>query len=145
MINIGGAGSRVTIIAVPTFPQGFTVSELASDTDPIVIDDVEVNNTEVGVNGDVASWKRATTINLELSVIPKTESDTNLKILLNANRLAKNKVAINDDITLILTEADGTITTFSGGVIVSGPVADTIGSDSKIRTKTYRFTFSNVI
>lgn len=145
MIDISGAKSKVQIIAIPTFPQGFNVEELATDTDPIVVDDIEVNNTEVGVNGDVVCYKRATMINLELSVIPRTESDKNLTILLNSNRLAKNKVATNDDITLVITYANGKIVTFSGGVIISGTVADTVSSDAKIRTKTYRFTFSNVI
>lgn len=145
MIDISGAKSKVSIIAVPTFPQGFTIEEFATDSDPVVIDDIEVNNTEVGVNGDVVCYKRATLLNVELSVIPTTESDRNLTILLNSNRLAKNKVATNDDITMIITYADGRIVTFSGGVIISGTVANTISSDSKIRTKTYRFTFSNVI
>ena len=145
MINVGGANSKVTIISVPTFPQGFTVTELATDTDPLVIDDIEINNTEVGVNGDVVSWKKAGLINVELSVIPNTESDKNLKIILNSNRLAKNKVALDDDITMIVTESDGTITTFSGGKLISGPLSNSIGADAKIRTKTYRFTFSNVI
>lgn len=145
MIDISGAKSKVTIIAIPTFPQGFTIEEYATDSDPVVIDDIEVTNTEVGVNGDVVSYKRATMINVELAVIPTTESDKNLEILLNANRLAKNKVATNDDITMIITYADGSTKTFSGGVILSGAVANTVSSDAKIRTKTYRFTFSNVI
>lgn len=145
MINIGGAGSKVTIISVPTFPQGFTVTELATDTDPLVVDDIEINNTEVGVNGDVVSWKKAGLLNLELSVIPNSESDKNLKILLNSNRLAKNKVALDDDITMIIVEADGTTTTYTGGKMLSGTPSNSISSDAKLRTKTYRFTFSNVI
>lgn len=145
MINIGGAGSKVTIISVPTFPQGFTVTEFATDTDPLVVDDIEINNTEVGVNGDVVSWKKAGLLNLELSVIPNSESDKNLKILLNSNRLAKNKVALDDDITMIIVEADGTTTTYTGGKMLSGTPSNSISSDAKLRTKTYRFTFSNVI
>lgn len=145
MINIGGAGSKVTIISVPTFPQGFTVTEFATDTDPLVVDDVEINNTEVGVNGDVVNWKKAGLINIELSIIPNCESDKNLRIILNSNRLAKNKVAIDDDITMIVSEADGTIITYSGGKLISGPSSNSISSDAKLRTKTYRFTFSNVI
>lgn len=145
MINIGGAGSKVTIISVPTFPQGFTVTEFATDTDPLVVDDTEINNTEVGVNGDVVSWKKAGLLNLELSVIPNSESDKNLKILFNSNRLAKNKVALDDNITMIIVEADGTTTTYTGGKMLSGTPSNSISSDAKLRTKTYRFTFSNVI
>lgn len=145
MQDIGGLGSKVTIIAVPTFPQGFTITEFASDSDPIVIDDVEVTNTEVGVNGDVVSWHRATTIPVEISVIPNSESDRNLQILVNANRGAKNKVSLNDDITMSIACADGTIETYTGGKIVSGRIGKTISSDGKMRTGTYRFVFSNKI
>ena len=145
MQDIGGLGSKVTIIAVPTFPQGFTITEFASDSDPIVIDDVEVTNTEVGVNGDVVSWHKATTIPVEISVIPNSESDRNLQILVNSNRGAKNKVSLNDDITMSIAYADGTIETYTGGKIVSGRIGKTISSDGKMRTGTYRFVFSNKI
>ena len=145
MQDIGGLGSKVTIIAVPTFPQGFTITEFASDSDPIVVDDVEVTNTEVGVNGDVVSWHRATTIPVEISVIPNSESDRNLQILVNSNRGAKNKVSLNDDITMSIAHADGTIETYTGGKIASGKIGKSISSDGKMRTGTYRFVFSNKI
>ena len=143
--DISGLGSKVTIISVPTFPQGFTITEFATDSDPVVIDDIEVANTEVGVNGDVVSWHKATTIPVELSVIPNCESDKNLQILVNANRSAKNRVSTNDDITMTVSYVDGTIKTLTGGVILGGNVASSIVSDGKIRTKTYRFVFSNII
>ena len=143
--DIGALGSSVTIIAVPTFPQGIVVKDFATDTDPLVVDDVEVTNTEVGVNGDVVSWHRATTIPVTLSVIPNGESDRNLQILVNANRGAKNKVATNDDITMIVASPDGTMETYTGGVIVSGKIGKSIGSDGKVRTGTYSFVFANKI
>ena len=143
--DIGALGSSVTIIAVPTFPQGIVIRDFASDTDPLVVDDVEVTNTEVGVNGDVVSWHRATTIPVTLSVIPNGESDKNLQILVNANRGAKNKVATNDDITMIVASPDGTMETYTGGVITSGKIGKSIGSDGKVRTGTYSFVFANKI
>lgn len=145
MQDIGGLGSKVTIVAVPTFPQGFTITEFASDTDPVVIDDVEVTNTEVGVNGDVVSWHRATTIPVGIAVIPNSESDKNLQILVNANRGAKNKVSLNDDITMTIAYADGTLETYTGGKIVSGKIGKSISSDGKMRTGQYNFVFSNKI
>lgn len=145
MADIGGLGSKVTIVSVPTFPQGFTITEFASDSDPVVIDDVEVTNTEVGVNGDVVSWHRATTIPIELSVIPNSESDKNLQILVNTNRGAKNKVSLDDDITMTIAYADGTMETYTGGKIVSGKIGKSISSDGKLRTGQYRFVFANKI
>lgn len=143
--DIGALGSSITVIAVPTFPQGLVIRDFATDVDPWVVEDVEVTNTEVGVNGDVVSWHRATTIPAELSVIPNGESDRNLQILVNANRGAKNKVATNDDITVIVTSPDGTMETYTGGVITSGKIGKTFGSDGKVRTGQYRFVFANKI
>lgn len=143
--DIGGVGSKVSIIAVPTFPQGFTITEFASDADPVVIEDIEVANTELGVNGDMVSWHRAVTIPVELNVIPNSEADKNLQILVATNRVAKNKVAISDDITMIVSYADGSIKTLTGGVIIAGNVASSITTEGKIRTKNYRFQFANII
>ncbi|MBR2505362.1 MAG: hypothetical protein IKB70_00265 [Bacilli bacterium] len=145
MQDISGLGSEVTIVAVPTFPQGFTITDFASDSDPVVIDDVEVTNTEVGVNGDVVSWHRATTIPVEIAVIPNSSSDRNLQILVNSNRGAKNKVSLDDEITMTIAYANGTMETYTGGKIVAGRIGKSIGSDGKIRTGVYRFVFSNKI
>ena len=145
MADISGAGAKITILAIPTFPQGITITEFATDTDPFVIEDIEVTNSEGGVNGDMVSWHRATKIPVTLNVIPNSESDKNLMVLVATNRVAKNKIAINDNITMIVTYLDGTIKTLTNGVIVAGSVANSISNDGRIRSKSYRFEFPNVI
>lgn len=145
MSDISGAGLKITIIASATFPQGFTVTEFASDTDPFIVEDVQVTQSEVGVNGDMVSWHRATIIPAEINVIPKTESDKNLKILVNANREAKNKMRVHDDIRIIASYPDGTVTTLKGGVVSEGSIAESVTNDGKIRSKNYKFQFPSVI
>lgn len=143
-MDISVAGSKVTIIAVPTFPAGFTITEWATDADPLTIEDLEVSNSEVGVNGDFVSWHRAGIKNLEINIIPNSESDKNLMILTKANMVEKNKFATNDDITMVIVYPDGSKTTFSGGVITAGKIANSMTNDGKIRSGNYKFSFAKV-
>lgn len=143
--NISALGTQVTVVAVPTFPQGFTITEFPGDNDPVSIEDVEVSNVEMGVNGDMVAWNKANPIPVELNVIPNSEADKNLQIIMSTNRAAKNKVSVADDITMVITYADGTRKTLTGGVIMQGAVANSITSDSRIKTKTYSFNFANII
>lgn len=145
MSDISGAGLKVTIISPITFPAGFTVTEWATDADPLTIEDLEVSNSEVGVNGDFVSWHRAAVKRLEMNVIPNTESDKNLKILTQANMVEKNKLAIADEITAIVSYPDGTTSTFSGGVIAAGKIANSVTNDGKIRSGNYKFQFAKVV
>ena len=144
-MDISVAGSKVSIIANPTFPQGFTITEWATDADPLTIEDVQVANSEIGVNGDVISWHRAVMVNVDMNVIPNSESDKNLMILTAANKVEKNKVSLHDNITMVIAYSDGTIKTFSEGTIVSGSVANSMVNDGKIRSKNYKFTFGKVV
>lgn len=144
-MDISVAGSKVMIISNPTFPQGFTITEWATDADPLTIEDIQVAQSEVGVNGDVVTWHRAVMTNVDMNLIPGCESDKNMKILLSTNKTEKNKVVIHDNITMIIVAPDGTITTFTEGTIVSGPVGDSFTNDGKKRSKNYKLTFGKVI
>lgn len=143
--NISGLGLRVQIISSPIFPQGFTIKEFPSDTDPLVIGNVKITNTEMGINGDLISWNSPAPIPVELSVIPNGEDDQNLKILYNANRPAKNKVSTQDDVTMIVAFPNGKITTLTGGVITDGVASNGITSDGKVKTPTFSFEFENIV
>ena len=106
-INVSGLGLTVTIQSVPTFPQGFSIDQWPDDADPLTVGDVQVTDTAMGVNGDMITWNKANPIPVELSVIPNTEADKNLGILLKMNRSAKNKVSVQDSITMVITYTDG--------------------------------------
>ena len=144
-INVSGLGLTVTIQSVPTFPQGFSIDQWPDDADPLTIGDVQVTDTAMGVNGDMITWNKANPIPVELAVIPNTEADKNLGILLKMNRSAKNKVSVQDSITMVITYTDGSTNTLTGGVITQGQPANSISSDSRTKTKTYSFSFANII
>lgn len=143
--KIGGLGLKVTIIASPVFPQGFTVDKWADDSDPLIIGDLEITQTAMGVNGDLISWNKAVPIPVELSVIPNSEDDQNLKILINSNRAARNKVSTQDDITMIVSYPNGKIQTLTGGVVKQGAPAQSVTSESRLKTATFSFEFENIV
>lgn len=143
--KIGGLGLKVTIIASPVFPQGFTIDKWSDDADPLNIGDLELTQTAMGVNGDLISWNKAVPIPVELNVIPNSDDDKNLKILFNSNRAARNKVSTQDDITMIISYPDGTTNTLTGGVIKTGQVAKSVTSESRLKTATFSFEFENLI
>lgn len=144
--NVGALGIKVTILAIPAFPQGFTIEEFGSDGDPVDIQDVEVTQTAMGVNGDLETWNKAAAIPVVLnSIIPKSEADNNLQILTNMIRASKNKVSIQNDITMTVSYPDGSLKTLTGGVLLVGKVANSATSDSRLRTNSYSFTFQNII
>jgi len=144
-INVSGLGLQVTILSIPTFPQGFTINQWPDDSDPLTVGDVQVTDTAMGVNGDMIVWNKANVIPVELSVVPNTEADKNLSILLKANRAVKNKVSVSDSVTMVITYRDGTTNTLAGGVITQGQPANSVTGDSRLKTKTYSFNFANII
>ena len=145
MADVSFLGSKITVIAVPTFPQGIPIEEFPDDADPINFENIDLTKYAVGVNGDLISWDVANVIPCEINVIPNSEADKNLDILATACRPAKNKVAIKNDITLVVAEVNGKITTYTGGKIVNVPTGNSASSDSRIKTKTYTFVFQNKI
>ncbi len=145
MADVSFLGSKITVISVPTFPQGFTIEHFSDDADPITFDAVEIKGAAMGVNGDKITWKRPNLKPVTLNVIPNSSEDQNLGILYATNAPAKNKVSIDDDITIIVQEASGKVTTCVGGTIISGDPANSATSDGRIKTKSYSFVFEKII
>lgn len=145
MEDISAIGVKVNILAVPTFPQGFEVTEMADDADPLDFPEITIAEYGMGVNGDLVVWSRAVPLEVTLNVIPNTEADRNLQILLDMNRVAKCKVSAQDLITLISSYPDGSRKILSNGKIISGTVANSVASNGRIKTRQYRFVFENKI
>lgn len=143
--NVGGVGLKITLFASITFPLGITITELSKETDPFVVNNVPLTKSGVGINGDKYVWQTAEQILTELNIIPNTESDKNLKILSNANRKSKNKVAVIDDITITVEYPNGETVTFLDGNITEGKIANGVATDGKYPDGHYTFEFGNVI
>ncbi|MBP3514297.1 MAG: hypothetical protein Q4P84_00070 [Elusimicrobiales bacterium] len=145
MQDVSFIGGKVTVIAAPTFPQGFEISEFADDADPLDFPAAQIAEYGMGVNGDLVVWTRAAALEVTLNIIPNSDADKNLSILYDMNRAAKGKISAQDVITLVASYPDGTRKILSNGKLVSGVPAGSASSNGRIKTKEYKFVFENKI
>jgi hypothetical protein len=144
-INASGFGTQVQIHAVPTFPAGFTVTNLPDDADPVDVPSTQINDKSMGLNGDLVTWSKGNPLPVTINVLPNSESDINLAILAEANRVGRGKLSANDVITLTVIKPDGSTATYINGKITDAMFGDAIASSSRLKTKPYAFAFENVI
>lgn len=145
MQDISAVGTSATIFATATFPAGFTVTAWADDANPIEVETLQLGDTGMGVNGDLVVWSTPNPIRLTLRPIPNTDADANLQLLVSANRVAKNKAAVQDIITLAVNYPDGTVVTFTNGKILTGTPALGVASNARLQTREYQFVFENQV
>lgn len=145
MQDVSATGVKITVITVPTYPQGFEVSEFADNADPLDFPPTQIADYGMGVNGDLVTWTKPVPLEITLNVIPNTDADKNLGILYDMNRAAKGKISAQDLVTLVASYPDGTRKIFSNGKLVSGVPANGVSSDGRIKTKEYKFVFENKI
>ncbi len=145
--DISGFGIEATIIALPTFPAGFTVTEFADDADPFDLPAIQIAETAMTLNGDLINWSTAVPIPLTINVIPGSDDDLNLAALFEANRVGLGKFSTRDLITIVGTYPgpDARSITLINGRIVNGVPANSVTSSGRHKSKNYEFMFENRI
>lgn len=141
MEDISGFGIKVRVVASRTFPSGITLTQFADDADPFDTPEITVAETAMGVNGDLIIWSKANPLMATLNLIPNTEDDRNMAILLNANRVSRGKQSARDVVTLTGIYPDGSQKTLSKGAILTGRPANSIASAGRMKSKPYGFAF----
>lgn len=141
MQDISAFGIRVRVVASNTFPAGFTVTQFADDADSMTVEPQTIAETAMGVNGDLVVWSRANPLPLVLNVIPGSEDDKNLQVLLEANRVGRGKRSARDKITITAVYPDNTVGTWAEGAITVGRVGNSIASAGRLQSKPYTFSF----
>lgn len=141
MINVSGFGSRVTIVALSSFPVGFTLSEFSDDADPLVFEETEPTSFEMLYDGSLFAFDKAAPVICKVSVIPGSNDDINLKILLQARKGAIQLVPIPDVTSMVITYPDDGRVMLTAGTILSGPMADSIVQQGRKKANTYTFAF----
>lgn len=142
MINISGYGTKVNIVALQTFPMGFTVKQFADDADPISVDQTEPVGYDLQFDGGIVVYDKAAVVRVSLSVIPNTDDDINLKLLLQARKGGFKWLPIQDVTSMVINYPDGGKVALTMGTIIDGPLADSIQSSGRRRSNTYTFVFS---
>jgi|SRR5208337_649564 len=143
--NISGFGLIVQVQASLTFPAGLTLTEFADDADPFDLPSLQVTDKAMGLNGDLLVWSKAVPIAITLNMWASGEDDTNLQILLEANRAARGKSIARDRITMTGIFPNGSYITLVDGVITNGMPGNSVASAARFKTKAYVFAFENKV
>lgn len=143
MINVNGSGTSIVVIAIQSFPLGFTISEFADDVDPISAEEVEPAGFEMLYDGSLFAFDKASPIVLTVSVIAGTPDDMNLKIITQSKRGGASLLPFNDSISMIITYPDGGRVMLSSGVLIKGMVPDSITTNGRRKSNSYTFAFGS--
>ncbi|QJB22077.1 putative structural protein [Xanthomonas phage FoX7] len=143
MQNISGFGLSATVIASATFPTGFQVNAFADDASPIDTPDFELADTAMGLNGHGLNWSRPQMSEFTFNVIAGSDDDKNFEILFEANRIGLGKRSARDKIAATVNYPDGSIESFSEGVMVTGTIMPKISAAGRFETRAWRFRFQN--
>ena len=144
MVNdISGFGSVVTLIASTTFPTGIQITQFADDTDAFDSNSISIGAAAMGLNGDAIFWSKAVLLPVDMAVVPQSNDDINLGILLENNRVGAGKISTKDIIQLSIAYPNGSTVTFTNGKILDGMGADSIASQGRLKSKQYKFMFEN--
>lgn len=141
--DVSGFGFVMTVIASNTFPNGFGISAFADDSDPFDFPSIAINDVAMGLNGDLVSWSKAVPLKTTMGVIPGSDEDQNLAVLLEANRVGQGKTSARDLVTVTAIYPDGSTLSLTNGRITNGPPSHSVGSSGRIKTNVYGFAFEN--
>lgn len=130
--------------ASKTFPNGIPLSSFADDGDPLDSPDLAIADMAMGPNGDTITWSRPQLIEISFTLIPQSQDDLNMTVLVDANRVAKGKSSARDAITIVWTYPNGMVVTCSDGKLVTGPVVQSGSSNGRVKSKRYAVRFGQV-
>jgi hypothetical protein len=143
--NISGFGLGITILASNTYPVGIQITQYSDDSDPLDIPGLQIADSAMGLNGDLIVWSKANPIKATVSVIPQSDNDKDLSILLSSNRPGKGKAPVRDVISMVIGYPDGNFVLLSNGVITDGTPLSPVASSGRLKTRTYSFTFESYV
>lgn len=141
MIDVSAFGTGITIVATSSFPMGFGLSSFADDEDPISISEVEVSGFEKLYDGSIFTFDKTSPILLSVGVMPNTDDDTNLKILMQMRKSSPQLLPLPDTTSMVINYADGGRVILSQGIILSGALADSITTQGRKKGNVYHFVF----
>jgi hypothetical protein len=145
MSDISAAGVSITLVASKTFPSGITLTQFASDSDPFDFADVTIAEAEMNVNGEQVTFSTANPVPVTLSLIPDSDDDKNLSILLRENTQSRNHKSVRDVITLTVNYPEGERRTAVEGKMLSGTPSSGVTSGKRKKSKSYGFSFEEIV
>lgn len=144
-VDVSAMGIKATIVALPSYPTGFTLTQFADDGDSLNVPDMTIMQSGMGVNGDLVVWRVATPVEVDVNLIPGTDDVKNMENLFKLNMTQKNKVASKDLLTMTIEQPDGKIVVLTNGYIVAGKPVQDYSSNGRAKTRTFRMMFENQV
>lgn len=142
--NQSAYGLTATILAVKTFPRAFTVEEWADDVEPLEIGETVVAGHKMMADGTMYTFDIASAIPVDIAVLAGSRSDENLSALLKAGTAGVNFMGIKENVIMTIRNPGKPTVVFSGGSIVSGPMAPSAVKEGRYRSNVYKFVFAGV-
>lgn len=143
MIDVSGFGTGIAIVALQSFPMGFTLSQFADDQDPLTSKEVEPVGYEILYDGSVFAFDKGAPIEVVVSVISGSDDDINLKVLLQAKKSATSIIPLPDSTTMVITYPDGGRIILTNGSIFRGPLVDSVLQTGRRKSNSYTFVFGS--
>jgi len=144
MQDVSAFGIRVRLTASATFPAGITLSQFADDGDSLDVPSQQIADKAMGVNGDLIVWSKANPLTVTINIIPGSEDDRNMDVLMEANRTGLGKRPARDTIQMTAMYPDGSTQTWSNGKLTDGIPGKALASSGRIKTKPYIFAFESI-
>lgn len=141
--DVSATGFSLTLHATMTFPAGVQLTAFADDVDPMDLPVAEAAQVAMDVNGNLVSWSTPQPQQVVINVLPDTEEDYALGVLLEANMARRGRRPRGDLITLVATYGNGATTTARNGKIISGPRGNSVASAGRVKSKQYTFAFQD--
>jgi hypothetical protein len=141
MQNISGFGTTIDLLAIQTFPLGFSIRHFADDVDPLTAELVEPSGFEMLYDGTLFPFSKAAPIKVGVSVLADSDDDINLKILMQTRSIKSNLLPIDDFISWSINYPDNSKILLSNGTILTGQLLTSISSSGRKKSNTYNFVF----
>ena len=123
-----------------------TVTDFMDDANPVEFQDVEVSTVGVNCNGSMIRNAKPNVVMMSVTVIPGSQSDTDLYALWTKYRVQGTwNSQWEDPLTASVTIGSGRGSrAFSNGTMVSGPGGPSSNGEGKMSGRTYTFAFVTV-
>lgn len=141
-VNISGFGTEIALVSTVTFPYGFPLTAFSDDVDPIDIEDYQASDHEMLLDGGMFSFQVANPIKATIRLIPGSEDDENMKIVMEAARVKQSLITLPDFIILTISYPDGSVLILSKGYIRKGPIGNSVQAAGRMRTNSYELVFA---
>ena len=142
-VDVSALGIKATLVAVPSYPAGTTLSQFADDGDSLNVPDMTIMQSGMGVNGDLVVWRTAVPCELDVNLIPGTDECNAMENLFKLNMTQKNKISSKDVITLSVVHPNGKVDVLTNGYIIAGKPVQDYSANGRAKTRTFRMVFEN--